>query len=87
MNDDFITDEQLNELSSLLEHGRTPTKLELDRFIRNQGYALLDEDQNLPKCVRFWQAESIFEKELFYDEGKQLKYCPMLKANFRKIKE
>ena len=38
---EYIDDETLAELSSLTEHDKVPTKLELDRFIKSQGYVLI----------------------------------------------
>ena len=49
---DFICDDYMNGLLFLTEHGRTPTYLELDRFIRALGYILVDPDAELPKLKK-----------------------------------
>ena len=40
---DFICDDYMNGLGFLVEHGRTPTYLELDRFIKALGYVAFKE--------------------------------------------
>lgn len=40
----LINHDTYDELYSLMEYGRVPTKLELDRFIRSHGYILLPKE-------------------------------------------
>jgi len=57
----FISDDAMNGLLWLTEHDRTPTWLELDRFIRALGYRKLPEGEppliNIPCASDFEDAE------------------------------
>ena len=45
--DGFISDDTMNGLLFLTEHDRTPTCLELDRFIKALGYHLPPKEEDL----------------------------------------
>lgn len=92
----FISDDAMNGLSWLTEYNRTPTWLELDRFIRALGYskvALIPDIDELKEELRVGNqltatlTDKCRELELRVEEAKKEGYEAISRTNMNEIEE